>query len=388
MPRWKPSSRSIGPIERASGAKRRGREHVELELAVAVHELGVGEEVDPVVHVHVEGAEQAVVLPGAPLEQLARLDLARLAEVVDEQVAHLPAVAHLLDHDPADALGVVVGGRGLEQVALLLDGGEFGVALVDDQVQEGVADGLVGDLGDPLPLLLPREVAELDLVGLQVSVLGLELRSRENWAGAGRCPSATRGRRRSSRRRWRSSSCHTQPRIIPIYAVDSALCPEARLDGARGSTGKGLIVGFESRSQQITHFFDRETGDVEQVLVRDAARHARVRGDPRYVALPRDEGERTRGDLEEFLAQCEDAACRRDLSRALAAADPATVYREVAPALSRRRRRDSSSSRSTRPSSGRRSGWPRRAFRSEAGPEESGDRRMGDRVIGRRLGRR
>ena len=39
---------------------------------------------------------------------------------------------------------------------------------------------------------------------------------------------------------------------------------------------EGLIVGFESRSQQITHFFDRETGDVEQVLVRDAERHAQM----------------------------------------------------------------------------------------------------------------
>ncbi len=92
---------------------------------------------------------------------------------------------------------------------------------------------------------------------------------------------------------------------------------------------EGLIVGFESRSRLITHFFDKETGDVEQVLVRDAERHARVSADPRFVALPRDEGERSVGDLEEFLAECEDDACRRELGQALAGAAPAADYREV-----------------------------------------------------------
>ena len=92
---------------------------------------------------------------------------------------------------------------------------------------------------------------------------------------------------------------------------------------------EGLIVGFESRSGQITHFFDRETGDVEQVLVRDGERHAAMTRDPRYLALPRDEGERSRGDLEEFLDRCEDSACRAALATALAVADAAPRYREV-----------------------------------------------------------
>ncbi|HKF43471.1 MAG TPA: hypothetical protein VKG01_10255 [Thermoanaerobaculia bacterium] len=92
---------------------------------------------------------------------------------------------------------------------------------------------------------------------------------------------------------------------------------------------EGLIVGFESRSKQITHFFDRETGDVEQVLEKDAARHEAMSRDPRYAALPRDEGERKRGDLEEFLGKCEDAACRKGLEASLAAPDFATRYRET-----------------------------------------------------------
>lgn len=92
---------------------------------------------------------------------------------------------------------------------------------------------------------------------------------------------------------------------------------------------EGLIVGFESRSQQITHFFDRETGDVEQVLERDAARHTAMSRDPRYLALPRDRGERSRGDLEEFLAQCQDGACRRELEAGLKADNFASRYRET-----------------------------------------------------------
>jgi hypothetical protein len=92
---------------------------------------------------------------------------------------------------------------------------------------------------------------------------------------------------------------------------------------------EGLIVGFESRSQQITHFFDRETGDVEQVLERDAARHAAMASNPRYVALPRDQGERTVGDLEEFLQRCEDQQCRRELASALEGAGSVARYRET-----------------------------------------------------------
>jgi len=92
---------------------------------------------------------------------------------------------------------------------------------------------------------------------------------------------------------------------------------------------EGLIVGFESRSQQITHFFDRETGDVEQVLTRDGQRHAQMAADRRYIALPRDQGERTLGDLAAFLPICEDEACRRELATALQAAGSAGVYRET-----------------------------------------------------------
>ena len=92
---------------------------------------------------------------------------------------------------------------------------------------------------------------------------------------------------------------------------------------------EGLIVAFENRSQKITHFFDRTTGDVVQVLDRDAERHAALAGDARYSALPKDGGERSLGDLEEFVRRCEDPACRSDLAGALGASDPAATFRDA-----------------------------------------------------------
>lgn len=92
---------------------------------------------------------------------------------------------------------------------------------------------------------------------------------------------------------------------------------------------EGLIVAFESRSQQITHFFDRETGDVEQALTRDADRHREFEESPRFLALPRDQGERTRGDLEAFLPRCADPVCRGALEAALASEDAAAAFRRA-----------------------------------------------------------
>ena len=108
-------------------------QHRQLELSVAVHEIRVGEEVEPVRDVFVERVEQPVLLAeGAPLEYLLRFDLPLAAELVDEQMAHLVAVARLFDHDPHERGEIVFAGRVVDQKALLLVGGELGVALIDD----------------------------------------------------------------------------------------------------------------------------------------------------------------------------------------------------------------------------------------------------------------
>ncbi len=90
---------------------------------------------------------------------------------------------------------------------------------------------------------------------------------------------------------------------------------------------EGLVVAFESRSRQITHFFDRQSGEVIQVLERDAEKHSAMSADPRYAAVPRDGGERSRGDLEEFAALCEDPSSKQDLETALSSADFVAAYR-------------------------------------------------------------
>jgi len=93
---------------------------------------------------------------------------------------------------------------------------------------------------------------------------------------------------------------------------------------------EGLIVGFESRSQLITHFFDRETGDVVQVVeARDPDKHAELAASARYLALPKDRGERGLGEMELFLGEVEDKKPLGALSKALAAADPVAAYREA-----------------------------------------------------------
>jgi hypothetical protein len=64
-------------------------------------------------------------------------------------------------------------------------------------------------------------------------------------------------------------------------------------------------------------------------LVQDAARHAELSADGRYAALPRDQGERSRGDCEDFAAHCLDEACRRDLLAALAQEDHSGRFRQT-----------------------------------------------------------
>ena len=93
---------------------------------------------------------------------------------------------------------------------------------------------------------------------------------------------------------------------------------------------EGLVVGFESRSAQITHFLDRETGDVVQVVeAREPARHAELSSSSRYLALPRDRGERGVGEMELFLEEIEDEKAREELRRALSTARPADAYRSA-----------------------------------------------------------
>src|SRR5262245_4671251 len=96
--------------------------------------------------------------------------------MLDQERAHLPAVAHLFDHHAGERLAVVIAGRGLEEKTLLLDAGKFGVALINDHVQKRIAHLLGCHLPQVLPLGSTLEMTELDLVVVDGTVERLELK--------------------------------------------------------------------------------------------------------------------------------------------------------------------------------------------------------------------
>ncbi len=145
-----------------------------MELTVAIDELRIGEEIEPVVHQLVERPEQPLPLVGPALEQLRRLALSLVAEMSAEQIRHLPAVAHFLGHHAHQRQQIVVGRSVREQVALLLHRRELRVALVHDQVQERVPDPLVGDVHHRRPFALALVMPELDVGDFGLTELGFE----------------------------------------------------------------------------------------------------------------------------------------------------------------------------------------------------------------------
>ena len=126
--------RFLGQHE-AAGARERIeaglRQRVQLHLAVAVGEVGEHEERQPVGRRLVERAEHArrIGRAGAAAQQLVRLLAAVAAEIFLQQVHHRPEVTAFLDVDLEQVAHVIERGRGLAEMALLLDRGRLGVAL-------------------------------------------------------------------------------------------------------------------------------------------------------------------------------------------------------------------------------------------------------------------
>ena len=141
-------------IERALG------EALELELAVAVGEVGEHEEGEPILDRLVEGREDArlVGVAGMARQQLLRLLAPVAAEIGVQQIDHRPEMAALLDIDLEEVAQIVERRRGVAEQALLLDRGGLGVALGDDEAaQRGAV--LARHL---LPRRLAHLVAEAD----------------------------------------------------------------------------------------------------------------------------------------------------------------------------------------------------------------------------------
>ncbi len=134
--RWMTRARPISPTNMwcASSVSmnlRRARQRVEaafgqgaeLELAVAVGEVGEHEEAQPIRRRLVERLQDArvVLLAAAPLEQRLAFLAAVAAEVLVQQVDHRPEVAAFLDVDLEQVAQVVLARARQAQVALLLD---------------------------------------------------------------------------------------------------------------------------------------------------------------------------------------------------------------------------------------------------------------------------
>ncbi len=141
-------------VERAFG------ECIELELAVAVGEVGEHEEAQPVRRRFVEGAEDArvVLVAGAAHQHRIGLLAAVAAEVLVQQIDHRPQVAAFFDVDLVQVAQVVLARRGQPQVALLFHRGRLGVALRDDDAAQ-VGAVLAGHLA---PRRLALVVTEVD----------------------------------------------------------------------------------------------------------------------------------------------------------------------------------------------------------------------------------
>src|SRR5262249_50594595 len=91
-----------------------------------------------------------------------------------EQVAHLIAVPHLLCHHPRQAPQVILTGRRVVQMALLLHRGELRIPLIDDVVEERIADALVRHLAYGLPTALSRKIPTENFVTGERAILRLK----------------------------------------------------------------------------------------------------------------------------------------------------------------------------------------------------------------------
>src|SRR5258708_10712223 len=94
---------------------------LELELAVAVGEIGEHEEAEPVAHRLVEGAEDArlVGVAGMAAQQLLRLLAPFAAEIGVQEIDHRPEMAALLDIDLEEVAQIVKRRAAMAQQALL-----------------------------------------------------------------------------------------------------------------------------------------------------------------------------------------------------------------------------------------------------------------------------
>ena len=149
---------------RDKGSKPDCAETLELHLAVAIGEEGEHEERKPVRRRLIECTEHArrIGVAGAAAQKIVCFFTSVATEIFLQEINHCPEVAALFDVDLEEIAHVVERRRGLAEMALLLDGSGFGVALDDDQAaQHGAIFA-----GHFLPRRLALVLAEIHLPSL------------------------------------------------------------------------------------------------------------------------------------------------------------------------------------------------------------------------------
>ena len=148
--RWKLSSRSIGPMLRAKGAKPQPANMVSWYLPTRSPQLcHENTSTQFSLTLNISSSASPVVARRSSSSRAALPALA--AEISHQEVRHLPAVARLLGHVAHQPPAVVLARRAVEELARLLDRAHLGVALPDDELQQLVLDPRRRDVGRRSP---------------------------------------------------------------------------------------------------------------------------------------------------------------------------------------------------------------------------------------------
>src|SRR5262249_37775594 len=167
--------RSHAPCQ---GRKSRMAEHAQLVFAVPVDKLRKGKEVEPGLDRLVKRPKEPLLVEGTTLQQLLRFQPTGAPKMRHEQVTHLIAMAHFSRHDPCQATQVIFAGRRVVQMALLLYRRKLRIPLVDNVVEEGIADALVGDVAHRLPAARPSIIPKSNFLTRQFAVFGVKGKAR------------------------------------------------------------------------------------------------------------------------------------------------------------------------------------------------------------------
>src|SRR5881409_859586 len=89
-------------------SKRRMAEHRQLKFTIPVDKLSVGEEIEPVVNQRVERAQQPITFENSSLQKFSNLQFSGISKVVNQEIAHLPTIAHFLTIDTNQSLAIII----------------------------------------------------------------------------------------------------------------------------------------------------------------------------------------------------------------------------------------------------------------------------------------